>query len=236
MKKCNKCNIDKQENEYYTYYHSVQKKLRTRNICNDCMKLGYREYKKKRKLLSQPIPEPVIPDNWKQCIVCNQYKPLNEYYLHSNMKTVYRRCKVCQKKNEAEKRVVLMEERGGSDRVPPKANTYTDKFQKAQTFQFMEALGWIFNTETNRWWKPGVRDIDGTFERFKTLPDDQVFIVGKVSGGKVYKTQMTVANFNKMKQMKEEGYTQKQIADEIKINTSTVSRWIGNKRNEERSN
>jgi DNA-binding NarL/FixJ family response regulator len=32
------------------------------------------------------------------------------------------------------------------------------------------------------------------------------------------------------------GNTNKEIAETIKVNTSTVSRWIGNKRNEERSN
>jgi transposase len=243
MKKCNKCSIDKEEKEYYTYYHSVQQKWRTRNICNTCMKLGYREYKNKMKELSQQILIPVIPEEtdprYKKCESCNTWKLKKvEFYLSSNRKGSTKRCKVCQKKKEAENRVLLMAEKGGSDRVPLKPNNYTDKYQKAQTFEFMEALGWIFIEATGKWWKPGVRDIEGNFEKFKTLPDDQVFIIGKSFGNKVYKTQMTVANFNKMKQMKEEGYSNKEIADVIKVDPSTVSKWVGKRKSkdEERSN
>jgi hypothetical protein len=58
MARCSKCDIDKEASEYYTYYHSTQKKYRTRKVCNSCFKGQksiYRESIKKEKII-QPTP------------------------------------------------------------------------------------------------------------------------------------------------------------------------------------
>lgn len=58
MARCSKCDIDKEASEYYTYYHSTQKKWRTRKVCNVCYynrKSEYRKRIKKEKII-QPTP------------------------------------------------------------------------------------------------------------------------------------------------------------------------------------
>ena len=69
MARCNKCNLEKEASEYYTYYHSTQKKWRTRKICNSCMYQGKVKYRKRTISRSktetiqevfQPIPTPTI--------------------------------------------------------------------------------------------------------------------------------------------------------------------------------
>ena len=76
---CSKCKIDCPIEKFDTYFHSTKNKHYTRRICNPCMRIGYREYKLKIK--SQQIPVPVIPDGYKQCSDCNEYKPITEEKL-----------------------------------------------------------------------------------------------------------------------------------------------------------
>jgi hypothetical protein len=55
---CTKCNIDKEVDQYSTYFHSTQNKLRTRRICKSCFneqKSIYRESIKNKKII-QPTP------------------------------------------------------------------------------------------------------------------------------------------------------------------------------------
>lgn len=226
MPQCNKCKTDQPENNFYTYWHSTQNKYRTRRICNTCM------YIQKRKYLNRPLKPDVLYGNnpeYKKCEMCNTWKiALVDFYLHSNKKSIYKRCKTCQKKKEAIDREIRISERGGSERVPPKPNTYTDKYQKAQTFQFMELLGWIFNEATGKWYKPGIRDIEGNFEKFKNLPDDKVFIKG--SKQTINRSRITVADLNLMKQMKKDGHTNSEIGYAVNLNPSTVSKWVGQRR------
>lgn len=66
---CNKCNVDKEADQYASYYHSTQKKYRTRRVCKSCFngqKSIYRESIKKEKIIKStpvsvsfsPIPTP----------------------------------------------------------------------------------------------------------------------------------------------------------------------------------
>jgi uncharacterized protein (DUF433 family) len=68
---CTKCNIDKEVDQYATYFHSTQNKVRTRRICKSCFnhqKSIYRESIKKEKIIEPtpvsvsftPIPTPSI--------------------------------------------------------------------------------------------------------------------------------------------------------------------------------
>ena len=55
---CSKCNIEKEADQYQTYFHSTQNKLRTRRICNSCFKEQksiYRENIKNKKII-EPVP------------------------------------------------------------------------------------------------------------------------------------------------------------------------------------
>jgi hypothetical protein len=92
----------------------------------------------------------------------------------------------------------------------------------------MELLGWIFNEATGKWYKPGIRDIEGNFEKFKNLPDDKVFIKG--SKQTINRSRITVADLNLMKQMKKDGHTNGEIGYAVNLNPSTVSKWVGQRR------
>ena len=103
---CTKCFIDKPVEEYYTYYHSTQKKQRTRKYCKSCYKNQKRLYKEsiKTKKIMEPvsvIEEPVVlepqpveqinplstnPD-YRLCRTCQKYKhSMDDYYHHGKSK------------------------------------------------------------------------------------------------------------------------------------------------------
>jgi hypothetical protein len=176
MKFCSKCKIQKPLTEYYTYFHSTQNKFRTRNICQDCMKKQKNEYKAKirqeklnliqvpnQEEIIQPGPPELIPDGFKECIDCKLILPLTDYYKNSKSNIPFRRCKKCQslvnKKGLKEAIELKRVECGGSERVPTKPNTYTDEYQKAQTFWIMELMGWTYN-DNGVWSKDGIKDKD----------------------------------------------------------------------------
>lgn len=155
---CNKCKVDYPIEKFDTYFHSGHNKHFTRKICNPCMRIGYKEYKLKVKLLSQPIPVPVIPDDWKQCSCCNKYKCLDDFY-HSPKGTAFKNCKECHVINYKKKVIENSKDRGGSERVSYYPNTYVDKYQKEQTFWVMELMGWTYN-DNGVWSKEGIKDKD----------------------------------------------------------------------------
>lgn len=228
--KCNKCGTEQPDSNFYTYWHSTQQKFRTRRICNTCM------YIQKRNYLNKPVdPEYLkrINPEYKKCEMCNTWKIKSvDFYLHKNGHTVFKNCKQCQRKRESAERELKLAEKGGSDRVPVKPNEYSDKYQKEQTFQFMLALGWKFNEESGRWWKPGLRNENGLFLfQEELLLKKKVFIEGKTSkNGRRYPTKITLETFEMMKEMKEKGFTQIKISKELKLDPSTVSKWIGKNR------
>ena len=112
---CNKCKVDCPIEKFDTYFHSTKNKHYTRRICNPCMRIGYREYKSKIK--SQQIPVPVIPDGYKQCSDCNEYKPITDYYL-SHAGNPVKKCKTCYKKYHRDKVKDKFRENGGNDHRP----------------------------------------------------------------------------------------------------------------------
>ena len=176
MKFCSKCNIQKPLNEYYTYYHSTQKKLRTRNICNECISKQKKAYKDKLRqvnaiLIQEPTEQEIIkpeeprivPAGFKECYECKEILSLDNFYKNSQKGTPFRRCKKCQYainksslNNAFERRKI---ECGGSERVAIKPNTYQDEYQKAQTFWVMELMGWTYN-DNGVWSKEGIKDKD----------------------------------------------------------------------------
>ncbi len=225
--KCNKCGTEQPESNFYTYWHSTQQKFRTRKICNACMYIQHRNY----------LNKPVNPDylkrinpDYKKCEMCNTWKIKSvDFYLHQNGHTVYKNCKECHRKKEAIGREKRLAERGGSDRIPVQPNQYSDIYQKEQTFQFMQLLGWKFNEENGKWWKPNLKTENGLFNfEEELLLKKKVFIVGKTAkNGRKYSTKITLEIFEKMKEMKDNGIPQIKIAKELNLNPSTISKWIG---------
>jgi hypothetical protein len=180
MKICSKCKKEKDDNEYYTYWHSTQKKYRTRNICNTCMYEQKKRYKlkikeEKQKLIEVSIPTEIVqPDppesilndiEERYCPNCGEYKLVTEFYKNKQTNKIFKNCKLCH--NEASKKAsnVYWEEKRntiGSERLSPQPNTYLDETQKRQTFWLMELLGWTYN-DNGVWSKEGIKDKDNNW-------------------------------------------------------------------------
>ena len=155
MKICSKCKIERNDDEYYTYWHSTQHKYRTRNVCLVCTKEQVRNYKRKVKVKKIEIPT-------KFCTTCKKDIPLTGYY-DNYIEPASRPCISCVRKYHEQKKYEKIMSEGGSERVCQQPNTYTDEFQKAQTFLVLERLGYVFNEDTGIWSKEGVKDKFGTW-------------------------------------------------------------------------
>ena len=183
---CNKCNIDKEADQYYTYYHSTQKKYRTRKICLSCFKYQKRKYKEsiKEEKIIQPTPVKIIPTptptpepfvetkvfidmDTKVCFTCKVEKPITDFYIHRETKKPFSRCKKCEliiDKNRYEKQ---LEDNAGSERVKSKPGQWSDRFQQENVEGFLKVLGWKHNG--THWYKEGVRGIDGVWEKMRGM-------------------------------------------------------------------
>jgi len=193
-KRCSKCDELKPSTEYYTYFHKPQGKWRTRKVCNGCFKDQKKLYKEsiKKTIIVQPevqeleievsIPEPVEVINplstnpdYKQCRVCEEYKLLDEFYhskqSYSNKYHIHGKCKECTRTHENEKsrveREQLLEEQGGSERIMTYPNEYVDEWQQKFTFKLLDSFGWIFHEEKQIWYKPGIKDENGVWDKLK---------------------------------------------------------------------
>ena len=87
--KCNVCNEDKELNQYQTYWHSTQQKMRTRKQCNQC----YYNIRLRNK-----NPEKYYQNNpdYHKCNTCKDWKLIKEFYT-TNDKIYSHRCRVCTK-------------------------------------------------------------------------------------------------------------------------------------------
>lgn len=169
MIRCNKCSELKEDNQFATYWHSTQKKMRTRKICRVCILIQKAEYRKtvKERKITQPVqPEPIIDysldPNYKQCIKCKEYRTRDNYYKFGT-DSRFNTCKICIKKKDLEEREEELIENGGSLKIPPRPNTYNDKYQKELVFEFLPLIGWKFNEENGIWYKSGFKDENGNF-------------------------------------------------------------------------
>jgi len=182
---CTKCFVDKPVEEYYTYYHSTQKKQRTRRYCKYCFKNQKTKYKESitMKEIIEPVvleievlePQPVEQNNsfitnpdYKQCRTCRIYKNrMDDYYYHGeSKKTTYLDCRKCCNKREKnrrkEERQGELETSGGSEIVNNRVGVWVDEYQKKQTYMVMKVLGYTYNDEYGHFVKPGVKElIDG---------------------------------------------------------------------------
>ena len=160
MKVCSKCKVEKNDSEYYTYYHSTLKKYYTRGVCQDCMKLQAKQVKLRIKEQKQRIKEerikmiellteqnkaqPVVPElivedfsnnpDYKKCKMCEEYVALTEYYQNKQSGYYHSRCKVCHLKYSSGKLndyyQTKYETKGGSERVMTKAGDFVDIYQQ----------------------------------------------------------------------------------------------------------
>lgn len=201
MKICSKCGVERNDDEYYTYWHSTQNKYRTRHVCLVCTKEQVKNYKRKVKVKKIEI-EPT-----QLCPCCKKDVPLTGYY-ESGKGVKGRYCSSCIRKNQNDKNYKKAMSNGGTERVASRGNVYLDEHQKAQTFMVLEILGWTFNEDTGIWSKLGVKDKFGNWlniipqPKIKRRPDG--VIVRKKHGVHKY--------INEIVKQKEEGVTYADLA------------------------
>jgi len=194
MIRCSKCDLEKEVDQYATYFHSTQNKLRTRKVCKSCFnkqKSIYRESIKKEKIIESttlsvsftPIPQPtptptpqllVNPEvfinmdiDTKVCYTCKIEKPLTDFYIHRETKKAFTRCKQCELKIDKDRYEQQLEDNGGSERTKSKPGQWSDRFQQENVEGFLKVLGWEHNGK--HWWKEGVRGDDGVWEKMRGM-------------------------------------------------------------------
>lgn len=126
-------------------------------------------FEPKVKVVPTPQKEKKVPkiednevsENGKLCIKCNIRKTDKQFYANRN---VCRRCILtAEKVNRSEKRQQILEEQGGSFRIPTKPGVYSDELQQRNTYEFLTLLGWTYNEESNMFYKLPIKDSEGNW-------------------------------------------------------------------------
>lgn len=237
MRRCSKCDLEKEETGFYTYYHSTQGKNRTRKICNECVAKQKAEYKKKKKMEKQPLPVPtpveeIVPiskpknvakqiNNELYCYDCEEW--LDKSLFYPNLKV---RCKKCECAKDSQERAEKRAENGGSAKVRNNPNVYVDIHQKEQTFDFMKAVGYTFNEEKGIWYKLPWKDQDGNFPLLDTYGRPSRKIIKRRPHTKRKRSDISQEEKDEVIRLHTEGYSQKQIALITNQPNGTIWRWV----------
>lgn len=235
---CTKCSVDKPLDQYETYFHRPQNKLRTRKYCRDCFKEQKKLYRESIKM--KEIIQPVVPEleievvnplstnpNYKLCRTCQEYIHIDDYYHHGeSKKTTYLDCRKCCNKREADKRrkerQEAIENGGGSEMVSSKPNTYKDIYQKEQTFMVMQVLGYTY--QDGVWLKPGTKELINGKLVFPKLRKNK----HKTNGNIDYNDELWDTIWNDFN----DGISQRQISIKYGYSTTTICQYIKRKKNE----
>lgn len=220
---CNKCNVDKEVKEFSTYYHSTQKKHRTRKICTECFNKQKVEYRirMKQKVILTLDPDILFKDdpNYKKCLECKEWKSMDNYYGIKS-KATYPRCIPCERERSRKESEDRRIENGGGQKVPPKPNKYTDKYQRENTFEIMALMGYTFDEPTGIWFKPGWKEI----------------VNGKPVFTQIKKTSRNFGNIKKLSkeevnqifELRERGWTVNRISIKTKYSNSKINSVLKN--------
>ena len=222
---CRKCNEDKPLDQYQTYYHRPQGKIRMRKYCRTCFneqKRLWRESIKQLKITQPVTPEPPTIDfstnpDYYLCIDCKEYKLLMvDFYLHKGLKPITKRCKDCQRVLDQKEADEYKKENGGSLMVPQRPNVYFDKYQKENTFQLMDIMGYLFDEDTGIWYKPGVKEIVDGKPKFLKIKKHKRKRLRRINPD-LWKQMIELRNKN---------MTYVQIADILNLSDTTIRKYI----------
>jgi len=146
---------------------------------------------------------------------------LVDYYLHRGGKPITKRCKVCQKIQDQQRADESRRENGGSMMVPQKPNIYFDDYQRQNTFELMELMGYLYDEGTGIWHKPGWKEI---------INGKPVFVVIKEKmKNKPKKIKSRIMNeeiLQKMIELRKRKLTYVQIADKLNLSDTTVRKYL----------
>lgn len=209
--RCTVCDQDKEINQFQTYWHSTQNKMRTRKQCTQCLY----EIRVKRK---NPDKYYKNNPNYHKCNTCSKWKIVPEFYTRETGEIYSNRCRVCTKILDDEKRIERLINNCGGEKVPPTPNVYADKYQKQCTYEIMQILGYTFDEPTGIWVKAGYKEIRNGKPYFPTIAG-----TGRIS------RKMTPTILDRIIEYKSMGWANEKIADELGISDTTVykhyKRW-----------
>jgi hypothetical protein len=251
MKQCTKCRIEKELNQFQTYWHSTQQKNRTRGECTECY---YKQKNERQRLrrkeanliqvsIKPEIVQPVQPElqpailennpNYRKCKTCEEYKELDKFYKQTKSRKNFLDCKSCMNKAEYKKYKLVrkknLEENGGSLRRYEKPNRWVDEYQREATHNILKAIGWSFNEDNGIWWKEGIKTSDGVFINIKQVERvNRRFIFGEYP--ERIRSEKQKEMFNEMVQLRLKGYSFQSIADKLGISDTTVHKWLKSKK------
>ena len=241
MPVCRKCNIDKPIEEYSL--DKQKNKVYIKKYCTECFREQARNWKqlnkvKKELVIDIPQPKEIIQPEvlelqpvYKECFECKELKPLDKFYLN-NRKNTIRSCKTCYNKKYKKTVEENNKERGGSERVPAKPNTYADIYQKEQVFLVMKAFGWIFDEGTGIWNRPGLKE-NGVF--IDIILTDKPKRRSPKTGGRKLKTGIW-NNVDDIIRLVEIGHTYNDIAEVYNCSHTMIRKVVSKYRDEQRAN
>jgi len=215
--RCTVCDKDKEINQFQTYWHSTQQKMRTRKQCTEC-------FYNNRLIIKDPEKYYQNNPNYKKCSTCSDWKLLSEYY-QKNGKPYLNRCKECEKNLEREKRKEYIMNNCGGDKILTRPNKYSDEYQRACTFELMEALGYTFDEATGIWIKPGVKE----------LVDGIPFFINLGKSSKI-RNKITSMMIKQMLELYKSGWGYKRISDKIGCSQTSVFKYIKKLYNDDKIN
>ena len=123
-------------------------------------------------------------------------------------------------------------QRGGSERVMVKPNTYTDKWQKEHVFSVMKAFDWIYDESTGIWNKPGFKE-NGVF--IHMTPTEKPKRKGGNRGGGRKRKSGVYNNVNDIIRLLELGHSYNDVAEVYNCSNSLIRIVITKYRNEQRA-
>ncbi len=193
------------------------------------MRKSFRDYKLKEKQLPQPVQEPVVPENTKQCATCMEYKSIDNYYLSQSGKPV-KMCKPCYVKYHRSKVEYKYRENGGKDHYYKDPDRYTTEEQKDQVFMVMELLGWTYTDGV--WWKEGIKDKNKVWTNIVPAVKKERKVRQTNMGRKIKSGVWN--NTDKIVKLIEEGYTYFDVADVFDCSHTTIRSVVTRYRNEKK--
>ncbi len=117
---------------------------------------------------------------------------------------------------------------GGSERVKPFPNEYTDEYQRKHVHKVLEAIGWKFNTENNIWYDDKIKTKDGVFIKIEAPPSSEPKVKKKF--GTTFTDKLEEIRFNNIEtiiSLREQGHILRHIANQFGVSRPTLSKWIG---------
>jgi len=146
----------------------------------------------------------------KICRICEKEKFEDQYY--SSNETACKRCLLDRDRVKRKNKVI---EKGGSDRVPQKPNTWADETQMEQTHQFLEILGYKQNKENNVWYKLPWKTKDAEFP-----------LIEKLIRHRGKPTQYQMKDIMYWVELRKKGLTYVKICEMVDVNKETVYHYV----------